>query len=337
MAKVCPTCGGNTVNCPTCGLPPKRKSPKQGVFSRVYNALFGVPSWEVLGVDLSKWNGTMNIATTKTKAQYGIIRLGYGTQWKDPACDNYYQQAQANDWPVGVYWYCNVGQDVNLSMRSFAEEINTHRPQVDIVLDFESTSVDQGATLKWLQDAYTILLGLTNKKPVIYTAAWCWNPWVARSSYWSGKELWVANWTTGSSPYMPMDWYAWTHWQYSADGNKKAAEYGMISGGDVDMDLDRFNGTCAQFNAKYGTHIIPLGEPPVIPPVIPPGTLPEYVIINTGELAIRNSPDVISTNTIGHALYNTKWYPLELVTKNGIPWYRIGTNAYISKNYTRLS
>jgi GH25 family lysozyme M1 (1,4-beta-N-acetylmuramidase) len=279
----------------------------------------------------------MNIATTKTKAQYGIIRLGYGTQWKDPACDNYYQQAQANDWPVGVYWYCNVGQDVNLSMRSFAEEINTHRPQVDIVLDFESTSVDQGATLKWLQDAYTILLGLTNKKPVIYTAAWCWNPWVARSSYWSGKELWVANWTTGSSPYMPMDWYAWTHWQYSADGNKKAAEYGMISGGDVDMDLDRFNGTCAQFNAKYGTHIIPLGEPPVIPPVIPPGTLPEYVIINTGELAIRNSPDVISTNTIGHALYNTKWYPLELVTKNGIPWYRIGTNAYISKNYTRLS
>jgi len=334
MAKICPTCGGTQVGCPTCGYPPKRKLPKEGIFNRVYSALFGAAYWEVQGVDLSKWNGIMNLAVTKTKAQYGIIRLGYGTQWKDPAADNYYQQAQANDWPVGAYWYCQIGTDVNLAMRSFAEEITTHRPQLDIVLDAESSILDPGATLKWLEDAYTILLGLTNKKPVIYTAAWFWNTKVARSSFWSGKELWVANWTSRDTPYMPYDWYAWIHWQHSADGNQKAKEYGMVSGGDIDMDLNRFNGTCVTFNAKYGTHIKPIGE--IIPPIIIPGTLPEYVIINTGELSIRSTPDVVSTNIIGHALMNTKWYPLELITKNGIEWWRIGTNVYISKNYTRL-
>jgi hypothetical protein len=112
----------------------------------------------------------------------------------------------------------------------------------------------------------------------------------------------------------------------------------MVSGGDVDMDLNRFNGTCLQFNMKYGTHIQPLGgvvvPPVVVPPVTPPGTLPEYVIITTGELSIRNAPS-LSASTIGHALLNTKWYPLELVTTD-IPWYRVGKNAFISKNYTRL-
>jgi GH25 family lysozyme M1 (1,4-beta-N-acetylmuramidase) len=303
--------------------------PKQGVFSKIYNILYSTAVSEVQGVDISRWNGTMNLGITKTKAQYGILRLGYGTQWKDPYVDTYYRDSQINDWPVGLYWYLNIGQDVNLTMKSFAEEIATHRPQLDIVLDAESTTLDPGNTLNWLKDAYNILLGLTNKKPVIYTAAWFWNTKVARSSFWSGKELWVANWTTRDTPTMPYDWYGWTHWQHSAEGNLKASEYGS-TGGDQDMDLDRFNGTVAQFNSKYGTHIQPLGG---VPPVIPPGTLPEYVIINTGELAIRNAP---GAGTIGHALLNTKWYPYELVSSNGVEWYRVGKNAFISKAYTKL-
>lgn len=333
MAKVCPVCGGNQPGCPTCNAPPKRKLPKQGVFGRMFSSLLGTPSWEVLGVDLSKWNGIMNLSITKTKAQYGIIRLGYGTQWKDSSSDNYYKQAQDNDWPVGVYWYCNVGQDVKLSMQSFAEEISTHKPQLDIVLDFEHTTENQGDTLKWLQDAYTLLLGLTNKKPLIYTAAWCWNPWVARSSYWAGKELWVANWTTGATPYMPYDWYGWTHWQYSADGNRLASSYGMVSGGDADMDLDRFNGTVEQFNLRYGTHIKQIG---VVTPPTPPATVPEYVIINTTNLGIHNTPQSGTYNLIGYATMNTKWYPYEIVVANGAEWYRVGKNLYIDKHYTRL-
>jgi hypothetical protein len=233
-------------------------------------------------------------------------------------------------------------------MRSFAEEIATHRPQLDIVLDIEVSSTDPGSTLNWVKDAYTILLGLTNKKPVIYTAQWCWNTIVARSSFWSGKELHVASWTTRDTPSMPLDWYSWLHWQYEGDNNRKGKEYGMVSGGDVDMDLDRFNGNCLQFNMKYGTHIQPLGgvvvPPVVVPPVIPPpipGILPEYVLISNplnpiAELSIHGAPLVADSNVIGHALKNTKWYVIGQVTTD-IEWWQVGPHAYISKKYTRLS
>ena len=67
MAKVCPTCGGTRVGCPTCGLPPKRVMPKQGALSKLYGALFGAKYWEVQGIDISKWNGNMSFSITKTK------------------------------------------------------------------------------------------------------------------------------------------------------------------------------------------------------------------------------------------------------------------------------
>lgn len=348
MAKICPSCGGTQVGCPTCGLPPKRVAPALSLSDKLKNRLYSMRykavNWEVLGVDLSKWNGVMNIAITKTKAQYGILRYGYGAQWKDPALDNYYQQAQANDWPVGAYWYCTPGTDVTLVAQNFAEEIATHRPQVGIYIDAESTTLDPGATLKWYENIYTLLLGLTNIKSGTYTAPWFWNVKVARSSFWSGKEHFCANWTTRDTPTLSYDWYNWTHWQHSADGNRKAAEYGSTNG-DADMDLDRFNGTVVQFNAKYGTHIQPLGgivPPVVVPPVTPPGALPPYVLIGNpsitppvSELSIHSQPLAIASNTIGHALKDTKWYPLEEVVGGSVVWYRIAKDAYISKSYTR--
>jgi hypothetical protein len=238
-------------------------------------------------------------------------------------------------------------------MKSFAEEITTHRPQVGIWLDIEQSSLDPGATLNWVKNAYELILGLTNIKPGIYTAPWIWNAKVARSSYWAGKEHWAANWTTRDTPTLSMDWYTYAHWQHSADGNRLGPAYGMVSGGDADMDLNRFNGNCIQFNVKYGTHIVPLGGsvvPPVTPPVTPPYPptppappvgLPEYVIISSytnpiSELSIHSTPLAVPSNVIGHALKDTKWYPYEQVNTD-IEWYRIGKNAYISKKYTRLS
>jgi GH25 family lysozyme M1 (1,4-beta-N-acetylmuramidase) len=346
MAKICPTCGGTQVGCSTCGLPPKRILPKADIYKGTFlrRLLYKTVVWEVQGIDISKWNGQMNFGIAKTKCQYGIMRLGYGTQWKDAASDIYYKDATTNDLPMGAYWYCNIGTDVNLMAQSFSEEISTHRPQLCIVLDAEYTILDPGATLKWLQDAYTLVLGRTNMKPVIYTSAGFWNTKVARSSFWSGKELWVANWTTRDTPTMPYDWYSWTHWQWSADGNKKAAEYGS-TGGDPDMDLDRFQGTCATFNTKYGTHIKPLGSVVVPPPITPPpvpGTLPEYVLIGNpsiippiAELSIHSAPLVANSNVIGHALKDTRWYIMGQVTTD-IEWWQIAPHAYISKKYTRL-
>jgi len=337
MAQLCPTCGGTQVNCPTCGLPAKRALPKTSVSDKLYAAVFGAAYWEVQGIDISRWNGQMNFSITKTKCQYAYIRLGYGTQWIDASADTFYRDAVANDFPVGAYWYCKIGQDVNLTAQSFAEQLVTHRPQLDFVIDAEETTLNSSGTLNWLMAMDAKLTQLTGKKAVVYTSAGFWNPNVARSSYWSGRALWVANWTTRDTPYMPYDWSTWLHWQWSANGNGKAAEYGSTNG-DRDMDLDRFNGTCVQFNAKYGTHIVPIGggtQPPQ--PPTPPGTVPEMVYVNTGEANLRHAPDPMAQNICASSKMNMKLYP-EAIEKDqfGKEWYKLGKKIYIKKELTRL-
>lgn len=337
MAKVCPTCQGKQAGCPTCNAPPKRVLPKADVYKRKIkrDIRYGAVAWEVQGIDISRWNGNMNFAITKTKCQYVFIRLGYGNGWKDMSSDSFYQGARAQDMPVGVYWFCNIGEDPIAHADGFYEEILTHNPQIDIVLDAERTTLGPQATLDWLKAVDGRVRSKTGKVPMIYTSMGFWNTGVARSSYWAGRTLWVANWTTRDYPTMPYDFTTWNHWQWSADGNMKAAEYGS-SNGDPDMDLDRFNGTVSQFNIKYGTHIAPIGPPPPPPP---PGTLPPYVLIGSPlhpitELSIHSAP-ALSSPTIGHALKDTKWYPLEEVQGDGIAWYRIAKDAYFSKSYTR--
>lgn len=336
MATICPRCGGGLPNCPICNAPPKRVLPKLSVYDRVYRALYGTVNWEVQGIDISKWNGQMSFGITKTKCQYVIMRAGYG-QWKDGVVDTYYRDARAQDMPVGLYWYLNIGQDVNTTATSFAEEIATHSPQLDIVLDAESTVLDPNGTLNWLKTCDTKLTALTGKKAMIYTSAGFWNSKVARSSYWAGRILWVANWTTRDTPTMPYDWSSWSHWQWSADGNQKAAEYGSTNG-DPDMDLDRFNGTCTQFNAKYGTHIVPIGSGSIVEPPQPPGTVPEVVFVNTGEANLRHAPNPTDPSIIcGSSKMGQKLYP-EAIEKDayGKEWYRLGKRIYIKKELTRL-
>jgi len=292
--------------------------------------------WEVQGVDLSKWNGEMDLSVTKTKCQYAILRYGYGTEWKDSRVDIYYADAKSLDFPVGAYWYCNIGVDPMLTAESFAEEIASKPPQLDIVLDAESTTLNAAGTLSWLKAVDTRLTQLTGKKAMIYTSGGFWNSMVARSDYWRNRRLWVANWTTASSPYMPLDWSEWLHWQWSADGNRLAKEYGMIAVGDYDIDLDRYNGTCDQFNAQYGTHILPIGSVDPTPP--PPVTVPEKVIVNTSGLNIRHVPDASSPTTVcATTTYGKVLYPEAIEKDNdGREWYKLGKKMYVAKWLTRL-
>ena len=59
--------------------------------------------------------------------------------------------------------------------------------------------------------------------------------WFAKNGY---DVLWIAHWTTASSPSVPAENWggkSWTFWQYTSDGSVPG-----ISGR---VDLDRYNGT----------------------------------------------------------------------------------------------
>jgi len=186
--------------------------------------------------------------------------------------------------------------------------------------------------LEWIKSADVKLRNKTGKVQVPYTSMGFWNSNVARSTYWVGRGLWDATWTTRDYPTLPLDFSSWLEWQWSADGNQKAAFYGS-TGGDPDMDLDRYNLTVVQFNAKYGTHIQPIGS---VPP-IPPGVIPDRVIVNTGEANLRHAPDPVSQNICGVSKLGMSLYPEEIeLDAYGAEWYKLGKKIYIKKLLTRL-
>jgi len=290
--------------------------------------------WPVQGIDISAWNGIMDFSITKTKCQFVIVRLGYGNEWKDSRCEQYRRDLIANDIHYGVYWYCRPGENAQMHAENFAEVALEFPFQLGVEEDYEQTALGSTDTLNWIIACDTKLKQLLNRKTSPYSSAGFWNDKVAPNNYFT-DEQWVANWTTAQAPWMPRNW-VWKKgckWQWSADNNGKAKEYGMVRDGDNDMDLDRYYGTVDEFNARYGTHILPIGQTPPQPPP----ELPEYFIVNTGELNIRREPNPSSSiYIIGKTYSGKKWKPIGVVTgTDGNQWWRINEYAYVAKWLTR--
>lgn len=297
----------------------------------VYNAINILPllvsstEWEVQGVDLSAWNGIMDLSITKTKAQYLHVRLGYGEGWKDSRCDNYRDQAISNDMPYFGYWFANIGQNIDAHANGFAEVAAEKPGIIGYDEDFERTYLsDKVATLNWIKDFDAKLKTLVTLKTRPYSSWNFWANYVAPNNYFT-EEQWVANWTQATAPYMPPGW-TWREgceWQHSADNNGKAKEYGMVSDGDVDMDLDRYYGTVDRFNARYGTHILPIGQ--VIPP---PPTIDFMMECIVDKLMVRTGPG-ISYDIVG-AIYRGD--EMALMNVGGTAaWMQIKKGIYAGK------
>lgn len=292
MAKVCPKCSGFDKNCPVCHAPGKSAS-----FDAFLSGEIQVPTmipaallamWAVQGIDVSGWNGNMNFKVTKTKCQYVKLRIGYGNEWKDYRCDQYRKDLIAEDMPYGVYWYVRAGESWEMHADSIAEVAAEFPFQLDVTLDCEYTKLGPLDTLKWLINLDKRVQSNMNLLPEYYSSAGWWNSKVAESTYFNSRRKWVANWTLADVPYLPFGWTFWNHWQWSADNNGRAKEYGMISDGDYDMDLDRYNGTVEQFNSYYKTHILPIGEVP--PP--PPSDQNFEMVVIVDVLNVRDGPGI---------------------------------------------
>jgi GH25 family lysozyme M1 (1,4-beta-N-acetylmuramidase) len=340
MTGVCPSCGGNLVGCPICNAPPKRIAQKMmyvvppPLKGRLRSLIMRSPTWEVQGVDLSKWNGNVNFAITRTKCQYAFLRYGYGDGWEDPKLATYYNDAKLNDFPVGAYWFCYIGKDPQKHAQGFADLLRKYPPTLEEVDDAETSSCSTPQqSLEWMKNMDSRLKGLTNKDPMTYTSPGIWNGMIASSIYWKLKLLWDAAWTTADAPRIPYDFTDWLYWQWDADGNRKAAEYGS-TGGDYDMDLNRCKLTIAQFNARYGTHIQPIGATPQPPSNV----VPEKVLIAQASVNIRSAPNPVGdTYIIGGTTLNKVWYPETIEKDQSLQdWYKMGKKVYIKKELTKL-
>jgi GH25 family lysozyme M1 (1,4-beta-N-acetylmuramidase) len=204
------------------------------------------PAAWVPGIDVSKWQGTMNWPLTVNRGvKFTFIRAFNGIA-RDDRVEQNAAGAKAAGLPFGLYTYFRPGVDATQQANVLVAEHRrlgaTLLPVVDVETADGLAPAEVAKRVRKMVDTVAAAIG---RKPVIYTAAWFWNPQVRDGSFgdcllWASRypsssqppadpALW-AEWALAKSqPVPPVGWSRWDIWQFSADGNGRGAYYGAQS------------------------------------------------------------------------------------------------------------
>lgn len=172
----------------------------------------------------------------------------------------------------------------------------------------------------------------------IYTSWGFWNGAVGDTGKCWKRKLWVANYTGGESPLIPDEWrkrdQSWVYWQWSSKGNKRGREFGAR--GSVDIDVNRFNGTEAEFAAFLAGQPVhgqpgpvPGGrEEPGQPPAAEPGEEVRMAVVDVDGLNVRLMPwgQAVAGSRRGEVWKVTG----QEVDGEGRVWYRSSMPVYLA-------
>jgi GH25 family lysozyme M1 (1,4-beta-N-acetylmuramidase) len=188
------------------------------------------------GTDVSRWQGIIDWHKMAQEARFTFIKATDGTGWVDPNYARNSSGAATNGLLYGAYHYYKVAQDPISQANHFVNTVNNGN--IPLAVDLEDTD----GIPHDLGDKVVLFLQtverLTGRKPIIYTGAWWWNPYMSGAEWAKEYDLWIARYTTREEPPIPSDWTTWTFWQFSNTGSGQ--EYGAES---RFIDLNRFNGT----------------------------------------------------------------------------------------------
>ena len=198
---------------------------------------------------------------------------------------------------VGSYHLFRPDMPTQTQVNDFISQVrSTSKQHLPPVLDLEKAPDLNKMTqdlwhlkvLSWLEEV-EIHLGI---QPMIYSNKSFYDTWLNTEEF-DKYDFWIANYTKGSQPYLPLRRETWDFWQYSAGGNGLGKEYGVESG---DVDLNHFNGTSEALVKLWGHNWLNSKQPPIVKPtnlrveydrvvlVIPPNATPaqQQAIIDIG-------------------------------------------------------
>ncbi|KRV49814.1 lysozyme [Wenjunlia vitaminophila] len=202
----------------------------------------------VEGIDVSRWQGSINWTSVRNAGiQFAWIKATEGTSYKDPNFNTNYPNAYYAGVIRGAYHFALPNASSGTTQADYFASNgggwSADNLTLPGVLDIESNpygaqcyglSTTQMRT--WISDFYNRYKARTTRDVVIYTSPSWWN---TCTGGWNGmatkSPLWVAHWTTASSPTLPTGFSVWTVWQYTSTGS--------VSGISGNVDRDRFNGT----------------------------------------------------------------------------------------------
>ena len=116
------------------------------------------------GIDVSNWQRGIDV-TQMHDVEFVIAKATEGTGYVNPDCDRVYQDAKESGKKAGVYHFARKG-DAIAQAKYFVNHISGYIGQSVLVLDYESSAVDQG--VGWAKDWLDAVYNMTGVKPVIY-------------------------------------------------------------------------------------------------------------------------------------------------------------------------
>jgi len=207
------------------------------------------------GPDVSHYQGNVNWASAKSAGiGFGIAKATEGTTYVDPYfATNRAGMKSAGIRVRGAYHFARPDNDAVTEAKHFVSAVGSFSAGEFAVLDIESAGSQSASSVasycKTFANEVMSLTGLPKSRMWIYTGKYFWNDQVGGSSVVGDHPLWVASYTSASSPSIPSGWSQWTMWQYT-DSESIA---GCASSG---VDASRFSGTQAQLESLVGLSML---------------------------------------------------------------------------------
>lgn len=201
------------------------------------------------GIDVSHYQGTITWTSVKSAGiQFAYIKATEGTSYKDPNFNANYLHAYNAGVIRGAYHFARPDISSGATQAAYfagsGGAWSADNLTLPGMLDLEGGCYGKSASAmqSWILDFYNTYKSRTGRDVVLYTSASWWNSCTGGwSGMYSRSPLFVAHWTTASSPTIPSGFPYWTFWQYSDSGS--------VSGISGAVDRDRFSGDSSRLLA----------------------------------------------------------------------------------------
>jgi len=195
------------------------------------------------GIDVSKWQGTIDWAKVKNAGYaFAFIRVSDGANTVDSKFSSNWANAKAAGIIRGAYQFFRPGQSVTAQADLMISKLGPYQPgDLPPVIDVEDDAGLAPATVasrvrQWVDR----VKGAVGVEPIVYTGKYFWRDEVGSPASFAPNALWIAQYTS-LCPDIPGPWTRWTFWQYT--------DAGSVPGISGHVDTNRFNGSLAQLQA----------------------------------------------------------------------------------------
>lgn len=197
----------------------------------------------ILGIDCSHHQGHIlwpEVLKDSQQISYAFLKASEGITYVDPTLKYNATEAKKAGLKISYYHFATLNND-NIVEDSKAEAqffINTilgcPYPDLPLVLDIETNKagLSQQQVELWVKSFFRQLEYGGYADYVLYSYAPFLNANLPANHDLGKIRLWLAAYTTGPTPRLPIGWKKYWLWQYSAKGKVKG-----ITG---DVDMNRF-------------------------------------------------------------------------------------------------